>query len=92
MTRIVRLAFAIRYNVVMPHTTEYIGGPHDGRIEPVNLADEVPDYVSVGNAIYKHMAIHYCDGEPGTTITVYHHVKTVPAGEVQETLRSLESG
>ena len=73
----------------MPHTTEFRGGPLDGHVEPVNVSDDVPDYVSVGNAIYKHMAIHYCD-EPGTTVSVYRYLKTVPAGEVQETLDKLE--
>ena len=48
----------------------------------------MPDYVSVGHAIYQHMAIHYCD-EPGT-VTVYRYVKSVPAGEVQEMLDKLK--
>ena len=85
-----RLTVSIGYNTVMPHTTEFRGGPFDGHVEQAHERDDIPDYVSRGRAIYRHISIG--GYVAGTTVSVYRFLKTVPADKLQETLRSLESG
>ena len=72
----------------MPHTTEFRDGPLDGHVEQARLRDDVPDYVSRGSAIYRHVSIG--GYEAGTTVSVYKYVQTVPAGEVKATLDKLK--
>ena len=72
----------------MPHTTEFRDGPLDGHVEQAHLRDDVPEYVSRGCAIYRHISIG--GYEAGTTVSVYRFLKSVPAGEVQETLDKLK--
>ena len=72
----------------MPHTTEFRGGPLDGHVEQAHLRDDIPEYVSRGRAIYRHISIG--GYVAGTTVSVYRFLKFAPAGEVQETLDKLE--
>ena len=80
--------FAFGYNTVMLDSTEFHGGPFDGLVEEAHLDDDIPDYVSRGSAIYRHISIG--GYVAGTTVSVYRFLKSVPAGEVQATLDKLE--